>query len=1068
MMLVPAAPEHRSAARSVGRTAFGVRAATAIAVALSFECTPSGLEVSSRPSLLEPAAPLERQTSPGEWRYHPRQPSRLARAYPLPLGAKLFVGELGERWLVEAKAERALPASILAPEALIGALPPRGAGWTFVGQSGATYDAESPLGPFLASSAPLERMAKVDSGVGNLLGVSRAGRLLSSQDAGGSWHAVGPPSTRFADVLLVPPHALALAVPERIWWSADEGAQWQPLDAPPFGARTLERDEDAGPIVVSALGAYGVRFEGAPVISPLARSPRPDEPKLDVPPSEGPSAKALAGGHAFVSQGRYFEVELGVRAEVISGDFTGRLARRKLPTFSACQDLRVAGFGAWVYAACTRERGGPTRIYEFFRSEDGGESFERESYTVRGSDQAKLATGDGGTLVATGFCLPEENVPGCRPRGILARRARGDAGAGSELYAAPAPALEDHALALTFSADGRTAYAVGQRTKSDSLFMFVSNDLTTGFDARPITRLDGEGATGSAQVAALTAATDGQVSLVFTLPSGPARIGILDARGQTLSLNAAPIENASLGAYGARALAIGADEAWESLNGGASWDSIGRMPRSPCPNANARCAAPVQCTTRGCAIGDSSSRVGWRGQARLSTALLSPAAAARSAPRRSVGKPFTCELSDPEWHALRGVERLPDASQAALGKVSWYALSTDDATAGVGLWISDSERSANHDGVRFSELLAPKERASESAYLATLQVEGAAALRYEVPGAPPTSSTHLQNIEIAWENLLDGSRGRGSIRDAGPFLPGDFAKGEGAARRAQTDLISIASGGIFVRPHKNPQHQQTTYFLDGSRISEIPPLRWPSAPKGASSEMARVGGHDLALLFVNQGATVVRGRQHGDSWRFDAMSVGFANAEDFALRQHRDIAYVGGQAGIHLALLGAGGQSEAHVYPFQAEGAVFAAGIAVPTQASLEDGAPSCSAEQRASTPRIVAPHQPGARRPVLVHDPVEPLRLLLTDLAILHGTPARPCAMVFDADTVRAAAAPQPLRERALIAARGPSFLFRTSPDPARRDARVEYRRMQCRADASAEVPSEVYEMPGTRTEEP
>lgn len=1061
MALPLAAPLQRLAARGVY-----VTLAAAAAAGMALQCTPSGLEASPRPSLLESTAPLERQTSPAEWRYHPRQPARLARAYSLPLGAKLFVGELGERWLVESKAERALPASILAPEALVGALPPRGAGWTFVGESGTTYDAESPLGPFLASSAPLERMARVDSGEGNLLGVSRTGQLLSSQDGGGRWHAVGPDATRFADVLLVPPHALALAVPERIWWSADEGVKWQPLDVPPFGAQALERDEEAGPIVVSALGAYAVRFDDAPAISALSRGPRLNEPDLEVPPREGPSAKALAAGHAFINAGRYFEVELGVRAEVISGEFAGKLTRQKLPSFSPCQDIRVAGFGAWVYAACTRERGGPTRTFEFFRSDDGGESFERENFVARGSDQAKLAAGDEGALIATGFCLPEENLPGCRPRGILMRRSRADAGTGNELHAVPAPALEDHALALTFSTDGRTAYAVGQRTKSESLFMFVARDLTTGFDARPITRLEGEGTSGTANVTGLAAANDGQVSLVFAPPSGPTKVAILDARGQTLSFNAAPIENATVGAYGARALAVSADEAWESLNGGASWESIGRLPRSPCQTGSTRCAAAVQCQAGGCAIGDSSSRVGWRGQARAAAALLSPAASSRSAPRRSIGKAFACELSDAEWRALRGVERLPDASQAALGKVAWYALSSDDATAAVGLWLSDYEFPASHDGIRYSELLAPKERPSETAYVATLQVEGAAAIRYAVPGTPTTSSTHLENIEVAWENLLDGQRGRGHIRDAGPFLPGDFAKGDGAARRAQTDLVSIASGGIYVRPHKNPQHQQITYFLDGTRAVEVPPLRWPTAPKGASSEMARIGGQDLALLFVNQGATVVRGRLLGDSWRFDAMSVGFAEADDFALRQHRDIAYIAGQAGIHLALLGAAGQSDARVYPFQVDGAVFGAGIAVPTQADLHDAAPSCSSEQRVSTPRIVAPHQPGARRPVVVHDPVEPLRLLLTDMAILHGTPERACAMVFDADTVRTGAAAQTIRERALIATRGPSFLFRASPDPARRDARVEYRRMQCRLDPSIEVPPDVYEMPGTRVE--
>lgn len=1032
-------------------------------------CRPSGLEAPLRPSLLDSTAPLEHQTSPAEWRYHPRQPARFTRVYPLAERAKLFVGELGERWLLEGKPARATPASTLAPESLIGALPPREAGWTFVGSSGTTYEAETPLGPFVTASAPLERLARVDSGASNLVGVSRSGRLLLSEDAGASWREVGPEDTRFADVLLSPPHALALSVPERLWWSKNEGRSWQPLDVPALGAEALRRDEDAGPVVLSALGAFAVHFEPIPRLEALARQLRADEPELDARPRAGPNGAALARGRAFVNQGRYFEVVLGARAETLSGPFSGELEQHELPTFSACENMSVAGFGSWVYAACTRERPAPTLSFEFFRSEDGGRSFEREDYTSRGSpDQIRLAVGSDGALLATGLCLPHENVAGCRPQGIQERRAVAlDAGTRVELHAVPTPALEESALALAFSADGHTAYAVGPRTKSDSLFMFVSNDTKTGFDARPITRVEGSGSAGPGQVLGLTAASDGQVSLVLAQQSGPPRLAVLDADGRTLSLNAAPVENAVLGAYGSRALAVGADEAWESLNGGARWESLGRLPRSPCSSSTARCTARVVCQSDGCAIGENLSRVGWRGQVRQPVPLMPPNPGGRVAPRKSVGKPFACELSDPEWHALRGVDRLPDASQAAIGKAAWYSLSSDDATAAVGLWIADRAQSENGGGVRYSGLLSPIERAADSAYHATLQVEGAAAIRYEVPRGPAASKNHLLDVEVAWENLLEGRRARGVIKDAGPLLPGDYAKGEGAARRAQTDLVSIASGGLYVRAHKNGQHQQTTYFLDGHKVSEIPPLRWtPPPPKGASSEMARIDDQDLALLFVNQGATVVRARLQNAQWQFDAMSVGFADSENFALRQHRDIAYVAGRAAIHLALLGLDGKNEAHVYPLQARGAVFGAGVPVPTQALMADAARDCSDEDRERTPRIVAPHQPGARRPVFVHDAVEPLRLMLTDMAILYGSVERPCVDVFDADTVKPPSASAPIRERALVTSRGPSWLFRASPDPARRDARVEYRKMQCKVDATLEVPSEVYEMPGTRAE--
>src|SRR4029079_14405723 len=118
-------------------------------------------------------------------------------------------------------------------------------------------------------------------------------------------------------------------------------------------------------------------------------------------------------------------------------------------------------------------------------------------------------------------------------------------------------------------------------------------------------------------------------------------------------------------------------------------------------------------------------------------------------------------------------------------------------------------------------LLRPSERAAESAYFATLQVEGAAALRYPVPGSPGAAGTHIVRVEVAWENLFEGRRGRSSIADAGPQLPGDFAKTAGPARQARVDFLSIASGGVYARLHKQPEHDQISYYLDGTALEEV-------------------------------------------------------------------------------------------------------------------------------------------------------------------------------------------------------------------------------------------------------
>jgi hypothetical protein len=1039
-----------------------VWAAVSVGAAAALGCGSPGRKFPARPSLLEP---VEQGASVGaagaEWRYHPRKPARLERAYPLPEGRSLLLGG-GERWLMDGK--RSWPASMLAPEPLIGALTSKRSAWVFVGRSGTTYDADSPTGALGASSAPLAEMARVDSGQNDVLGVSREGELWLSDDAGLGWRQVGPAGVEFEDVLVEPPHAIALAVPERLWHSNDEGHTWQALDQPPFGARALARDDEAGSVAVSVLGIRSFAFGADVQLSPLQRQLKPAEPSLAGPPVQWPSAKAIARGRAYDKSGRYFELLLGAKAETLSGPSAGELERRPAPLFSSCNDARVAGFERWVYVACTRERSGSSQRFEFFRSENAGASFEREAYGARGDPELlELAVGAEGVLLVTGLCTPSENVPGCRPQGIY-RRAESDADAGAgplQLLPVAAPALEEHARGLAFSSDGRTAYAVGPRTKSDALFAFVSTELARGFSARPIEALDDSESRGQSELVQLTASAEGQLSLVLVQPSGAERLVVLDAAARTVSFNSAPVDAAVIGAYGNRALAVSPENVWESLNGGAEWDNLGRLPRSICAAASGRCSLAIHCGAEGCTLGDNLSRVGWRGR-EAPSALLPPPSAARPgvSARRSLAPPWSCDLSNGEWTELRGVERLPDAGQAAIGKAAWFALSTDDATAAAGLYVAEAGRASRDVEVRYSELLGPAARPSEQAYQASLQVEGAAALRFRVPTA---AAAPLTDIEVAWDNLLEGQHRRAVIPDAGAALPGDFVRGDGPARRAQPDLVSIASGGIFVRVHRQPQQDQVSYFLNGTGVEAWPALRWGLLPpKDTSFEMVRLSGESVHLAFVDQGATIVRARRRGNAWQLDAMSVGYADAGNFSIEQHRDIAYVRGHAGIHLTTHHADGATRSELFPLQLEGPVLAAPSAVPTQRDLGDALVPCNLQQRAETPRIVAPHHAGRRRPLVVRDAVEPVRIMLTDAAVLHGTAQSPCADAFDADLVRAAPGGS-TRERALLSLDGPSWLFRLAPDNSRRETRVEYRSMNCRPDAGVELPAEIYDMPGT-----
>jgi hypothetical protein len=1036
-----------------------------LALALGSGCSAPQASSAGGTSLLEAAEPLVTEVTPGYWRYHPRRPAELNAQYDLGEAGQLLVGDGGERWLVDLQSRRAEPAGTLAPEPLVGALA-RDGQWIFVSPSGATYRAESPLGEFMNASAPPTSLALAAAGANNIAGVRRDGRLVASTDAGLSYHEVGPEGVRFSDVLLVPPYGVALQVPEQLWWSTDEGLHWKPLSVAPFGARGFARDAGELPLVLGTLESLRIEAKETPVLAGLGRNVEPRRVTLRGEPSLGPSADAVAAGRAFSEDGRYFELVPGVNAKSLSGDIARPLAASALHELESCTDAKVAGHDAWVYVACTKHTTASTRIYEFFRSQDGGRHFEAEPYVARGNpEKLKLAVGADGALLVTGVCAPGVTLPSCHTQGVQ-RRAEldGDAGARLGLALMPAPALDGDALALTFSSDGHTAYMIGQRTKSDGLFMFVARGSDERFTPQPLSQLDHAEGPRPTSVEGLSAARDGHVSVVLSHPSGPRWLALLDAEGRSLTLNPPPVANAAIGAYGTRALAVGQEEAWESLDGGADWHSLGRVPSDVCKLTRRRCVTNVFCQADGCTLASTLSRIGWKGQRQAPSAPLPPSTNASGGKQRALASGFSCDLSADEWQSLAGVQAAPSAAQAAIGRAEWFALASDDATASATLWTAlHGERPA----VTRTVLLAESPRAADVAYIATLQVEGAATLRYRVANERGSPAARIGEIEVTWENLLEGGGvRRARIDDAGQLVSGDFATSRAGMHRARPDLLSIASGGIYVRPHGPPGHGQPTYFLDGKSVSTLPPLGWSaSTDRGARTEMARVGGKSLSLLMLDGGTRVVRAERTAERWRFAAMTLGFEQPDRFDVRQSKDIAYLGDDAGLAFITRVGDGDSAGLFYPFQGEGNVFGAPTPIPTQQSLGDQARPCHASERGSTARTLAPYHPGRRRPILIRDAVDPERLFLTASAVLYGTPDSACAAAFDAEPVRTSRQ-ELLAERALIGVSpdSRSWLFRLAPDSTPYSPVIQYRPMTCRYDAELVPPQDVYAMPGTQ----
>lgn len=1002
----------------------------------------------------------------------------------LPSGDRVLAGRRGERWLLEHATGRLEGAAALAPEDLVGILEPPSGSFVFVGASGVSYEAHSPTGSFFRSSAPLEPLVSVTSSPAVILGIRRDRGLLRSDDAGASWKPVGPSGPKFVSVLLgEDKQGLALAVPEALYETHDGGQSFAPLPERSVGAFSLERLAGGGFGIVSALGSF--RYEpGAP--EPLRRIRTPLSGSLpELKPPRGPDAFALAEGRAAMAGGTYYELTLRDKTpwQLSSGPLAGPLVGRDLPELASCVAVRLAAFERSLRLACFRQGAeAVTQPIELWASDDAGRSFHRDGPVVDGNlSSFRMALGEQGALLLTGVCPSFAAGAGCAPRGILRRAAAGadkkpvsgapgraPAPPPSELVTAATPSLADTALALAFSQDGRIVYAVGRRTKGGVLAMFVSRDGGRSFEAQDLglsgsdasdneERWDG-GNSFSVKVDALVPAEDGSVALAVSRYRTRSWL-VLDENGRVLSVARPPDPRAILGVAGSRALAVspGTNEVWESLDGGSSFQSLGRLPIDLCDN-DASCEAQVACVPAGCAIGAELSRVGWGAasdEESFAQPALAPAPVDYSVPRLKT--PIACVLDGSAWQELSGATEFPTAFQAAIGDSAWFASGTEAARASAWAWVAP----AGGKRVERRLLLPPSDRGKSYALSVSEQVEGVAALRYVVPES--SGGTHLTGVELGWVNLFEGKTRRVSVGDGGAYAPGDFSRGSLGQQEAEPALLSIAEGGIYLRLHKAPADNQPTLFFDGQHSEAVPAVSWPSVGvRGTHSEMAHVDGEHVPLLLIGRGSGVVRAHFQAGQQVLEAYANGAFDPARFGLTQTSNIAYSGLRAGQVIETFdSASARAEARLFLFRARGAVLDPPIDVPTQLSLPEKVERCTAPVEASTPRVVAAPYPGTRHPVIVSDGGDTPQSFLTGYAVLHGTPTSPCVSAFDGEPIASEGAAAPAARVLLpLTDLAHAYLFRANVQGS--DAKLEYHGMSCKLDPSAEVPPELYRAPG------
>jgi hypothetical protein len=948
-------------------------------------------------------------------------------------------------------------------------------------------------------------LARVSAAAGAIVGVTRGNELVQSQDGGATWRQVGPERTRFIDAeITASGSGLALAVPEAWYATSDAGENWKSIDVPRIGGVSVSRRGKDELFVESALGPKRYSAKPTPSLSTVKALPGRQRYQLTKRPPRGPSAEALKVGRALLVDGVYLEIASAGREKGRSswvewrGAFDGPLKSEPLPVADGCRSVRIAGFGGHLALLCSRRSVGTAQELELYLSDDHGDNWERDGDVLVGKlGELSLVVARDGQVVVTGICAPTARSRGCSPYGVYYRRrvlpdagaagrvkravnvAREDAGTQSEqkFEFAPAatPSLDKVAQELAVSADGRTIYAVGKRTKGSGFAIYISEDGGKTFEGHEIPELVAAATSSDeeferfarpprtsagARVERLSAGDDGTLSVVFR--NGSERLlAIADEEGRLVQLSRAPAEAHLVGASGTRALAVepASRRVFESLDGGSSWEPVGRLPIDLCPG-DAKCEVPLVCTPFGCTLGAELSRVGWQGQGDDDLGVLAPALGKqRTLFDRKVRKPIACSFGETGWVSVPGLDQPPNANQASIGKVSWFSLVRDASSASARVV---STQRGGKGRIETTALLAPVTNPGAYAFYASTQVEGAAAIRYR---APETSgNAALTGVEVAWENFLEGKSGRGKIPNAGPYAPGDYSRSSVGGQSANVDLLSVAQGGVYLRAHSRNRSDQPTYFLDGRGVTALAPISWGKSSLAARvSKVVRVDGQHVFMRLLEDGAVVQTAK--APAGEVNSFTTGLPKPGEFGMTQSRDLAYVNGKPGLHLMTFDMDGDAHtALLFPFSVSGAAVAPPIRVPMLLDTADPPRRCNAVTRKDSTRLVVPFQGGTRHPIVITDAVEPMRVLLSARAVMHGSVKDACVAAFDAEGITldpSDSAPRFDRALVILDDSEPSWLFKrntaTSPNT------YEARAMTCRFDPNTDVPLEVYSAPGT-----
>ena len=1050
----------------------------ALPIALATACggsTGSGVRTVERQAVpAKPVAPA--------WAYYPDRPQGLRARMDLGDATLLFVGNGGERWLVQARAGSAEAAPLLADEDLVALTHPSDKQFSFIGSKGSIYLAETALGPFTDVRSIEPAPQRVAAAGRTIVALHWDGTAVRSDDGGRTFQPVPVQGNRMFDVALAPDgRAMMLSYPEELWLSRDVAAMWQRSTQPPVGAGFVALDA-AGSLVARGVreslswrSAKGAQIE-------VAERPF-EQPPLDLLTDleAGPRGAALVAGRAAITDDSYFEVAReGDEGpwSLAKGSLTSRLQWSAVPDSDECKRMFLGTDGHAIALGCLSGGGKDRVLFPSLRilfSKDRGETFsKRASGLVADDESMAIAVLGDGSLLVTGACKPAERGM-CSPTApIRLERARESK---SLQFASTEPSKVPPILGrvgpVCSSSDGKRLYATALLAARRRHAILISDDGGETFRAVPLdfskvqfrkSKNDSDDAGDDAgddaavdarpvdmvQPGTLRVGGDGSLSWVFYTPDGPLWL-VFDRSARLLSTHWVPEEQPFLEAVGRHGVAYGADDGrvLESNDGGATFHKLAKLPQETIVVDE---TPRLWCGVAGCVFGDVFARAGW---GPLPGGLLDRERPKEEVPKPKPSTPIVCEVISAPEGTLEGLVGHVGASASERGSAAWSALMVDPKTASVR--VAHGVLSPRL-GVQISTLFAPAPDPSGIAMAVRPQAEGSAAIRYRFKKRGTDGvevGSPMRNVEVAWENLFEGPPRRATIPDAG-VVEAEDVQGINAQTTANANpaMLSVAMGGIYVCPHGScgPEHG-TLVFLSGpgrSRVVAAP--SWPTRtssgePLRLSHHLLRANGKDVFVSFVKDKSVVLRARKRDDGG-YDFPALGLlpwdAGQRKFQEALSWSFAAPNSVGLTHSVFHTTRAISYARLLRFDGDEPVARIEPA-PTQADLSDPPVACDAATRQNTFRVVSPDTPGTSRPVIVTIDAARRVLLTSGTAVLHGKPESACALTVDASngagSSRGVDALIPLHDM------DHAWLFE------RTGSSLRWRTMRCRFDPTAKV---------------